>query len=374
MRNAYLILRFGSVGLFVFLINYFCVWLFYGVFTLDYRVAITIAFIIATIFHFILNRIFTYRAHGACIIKHLWKYGVMLAINYMIYFAVTVMTVKLFGLSPYLSIIFATGFAMISSFFLMKYFVFLNSISFNNNKTKTVWPKIITKFTDEQKKISDDFMHYWHETLANARKYKIIENFNHGYVVKASKKRHFSTTLEIGAGLGEHLLYEQLTAHQRKNYTAVEIRENMANSLKMKFNDINVHVGDCQNRLPFPDGYFDRILAIHVLGHLTNLPACLQEIYRLCNREHGCFYVVIPCEGGLAYSLARKISAQRIFEKKYKQPYKWLIQNEHINMPTEIIFELEQFFKIVSREFFPLKIPIISMNLCIGLTLIPKKM
>ena len=44
--------------------------------------------------------------------------------------------------------------------------------------------------------------------------------------------------------------------------------------------------------------------------------------------------VVIPCEGGLAYSLARRISAQRIFEKRYGMSYRFFIESEHINVPA----------------------------------------
>jgi hypothetical protein len=82
---------------------------------------------------------------------------------------------------------------------------------------------------------------------------------------------------------------------------------------------------------------------------------------------------VIPCEGGLAYSLARKISAQRIFEKRYKQSYRWFIDREHINRPQEILEELSPYFEVTHRSFFPLKLPLVFSNLCIGLTLRPKK-
>ena len=43
----------------------------------------------------------------------------------------------------------------------------------------------------------------------------------------------------------------------------------------------SLFVADCQQRLPFEDGSFDRALAIHVLEHLPNLPAAVAEIHRL---------------------------------------------------------------------------------------------
>lgn len=233
------------------------------------------------------------------------------------------------------------------------------------------WPKVLSALTPQQIEISNDFMRHWHEVLASRSQYSVIEKFNHGYPVKNSPP-FFLRTLEIGAGLGEHLNYEKLTPEQLRNYTALEIRENMAAKIKTLFAAVNVHVGDCQEKLPFRDHYFDRILAIHVLEHLPNLPAAIAEMHRLCNKEKGIFSVVIPCEGGFAYSLARKISAQRIFERRYKQSYQWFIEREHLNKPQEILTELKPYFEIVHRRFFPLSFLSVQANLCIGMTLRPR--
>jgi SAM-dependent methyltransferase len=232
------------------------------------------------------------------------------------------------------------------------------------------WPKILPPLTQEQKRISDDFMKYWHEVLP--KKYGMVDDFNHRYPVKHAPP-DFRRTLEVGAGLGEHLAYEQLTEEQERNYVALELRENMAQRIRQRFPRLQVRIGDCQCGLAFPDGHFDRVLAIHVLEHLPDLPSAVREVHRLCHPEHGAFSVVIPCEGGLAYSLARRISAQRIFEKRYQQSYDWFIRREHINVPAEILQELAPYFDTVHRSFFPLGAPWIFCNLCIGLTLRPRR-
>ena len=136
---------------------------------------------------------------------------------------------------------------------------------------------------------------------------------------------------------------------------------------------VQVVTGDCQKRLDFEDGYFDRILAIHVLEHLPNLPAAVQEAYRVCDKRKGRLHVVIPCEGSLAYTMRAQDSAQRIFEKRYGQPYKWFIEREHLNRPREILNELAGYFTVVHRAFFPIPVPLIFCNLVIGLTLEPKE-
>lgn len=227
------------------------------------------------------------------------------------------------------------------------------------------WPKQLPELTPEQRQIRDDFMKHWHEVMPG--KYGVMEWFNHGFPARNSKCQ--GRTLEIGAGLGEHIAYEDL---KDAEYYALELRPEMAETIKSRFSRVITIVGDCQKRLDFPDDHFDRIIAIHVLEHLPDLPAALKEAQRLLKPE-GEFAVVIPCEGGLAYWMARRISAQRIFEKRYKMPYDWCIKSEHINEPVEIIDELEKLFAIRQKTFFPLLIPLIHANLAIGMILAPRK-
>jgi len=230
------------------------------------------------------------------------------------------------------------------------------------------WPKTFPPLTSEQEAIRDDFMRHWHEVLP--RRYGAIDRFSHGYPVRHAPAG-FARTLEIGAGLGEHLAYERLDEAQRQDYVALELRPTMASEIGRRFPGVRAVVGDCQARLDFPDGHFDRIVAVHVLEHLPDLPAAVRELRRVCQPARGVLQAVIPCEGGLAYGLARRISAQRLFERRYRQPYRWFIEREHVNRPEEILEELAPAFRVVHRAFFPLPLPSTTLNLCIGLTLRP---
>lgn len=234
----------------------------------------------------------------------------------------------------------------------------------------TTWPKTLPPLSDEQERVYDDFVKRWHEVLP--QRYGIVEKFNHTFPVRHSRPG-FKRTLEIGSGLGEHIHYERLTPEQEREYHALELRENMAEQIGAAHPGVRVIVGDCQTRLHFPDGWFDRYIAVHVLEHLPNLPACVREAWRLLDPERGQLLVVIPCEGSPAYSLARRISAQRIFEREYGQPYGPFIAREHINLPHEIVGELERCFVIEKRRYFPLAfLPAVAPNLCIGLSLRPR--
>lgn len=231
------------------------------------------------------------------------------------------------------------------------------------------WPKRFPALTPEQTAVSDDFVRYWHEVLP--RSLSVVDRFGHDYVVK-NRPGGFLRTLEIGAGLGEHLRYERLNDAQRHAWVALDLRENMVEQCRQRFPEVQVILGDCQQRLGFPDGHFDRILAIHVLEHLWNLPAAIRECYRLCDKTKGIFSIVIPCEGGAAYSLARRMSAQRLFEARYRQSYRWFIEREHVNRPREIFGEIQPYFERLSSRYFPFAIPVEFANLCIGATFCPR--
>ena len=114
-------------------------------------------------------------------------------------------------------------------------------------------------------------------------------------------------------------------------------------------------------------------MAINVLEHLPNLPAAVREMHRLCNKDTGSFTIVIPCEGGLAYAIAREISAKRIFQKKYKRPYDIFIKREHINLAKEILGELDPWFEIAHSTYFPIPLPFEFCNLFIGAVLKPRR-
>jgi SAM-dependent methyltransferase len=238
-------------------------------------------------------------------------------------------------------------------------------------ETTTKWPKVLRDLTPEEQAIHDDFMRRWHEVLP--RRYGMVERFNHSFPVRYSRPG-FRATIEIGAGLGEHLSHEHLSAEQVRSYVAVELRDNMAERISEAHPRVQTIVGDCQTRLPFEDGSFDRYLAIHVLEHLPNLPACIAEAWRLLDKDRGQFLAVIPCEGGAAYSLARKMSAQRLFEHTYGMPYERFISREHINRPHEIMAELATFFTPDTRRYFPLAfVRSVEVNICIGLVMRPRR-
>ncbi len=205
-------------------------------------------------------------------------------------------------------------------------------------------------------------MRLWHEQLPG--KYSFMGRFNHGAIACLPIKPGWRT-LEISAGLGAHSRFKDLKVQE---YYCLEYRSDWCRELETLLAKTRVRCGDIHERQPWPDGFFDRIIAIHVLEHLLDLPGALTEILRLLSAD-GVFDVVLPCEGGLAYTLARKISAERLFRRRFGSDYTFIVQNEHVSTFREIEVELGYRFRVVHSRYFPWRVPLATANLCVAMRL-----
>ncbi|MDR1080040.1 MAG: class I SAM-dependent methyltransferase [Deltaproteobacteria bacterium] len=226
-----------------------------------------------------------------------------------------------------------------------------------------IWPKKLPVLTPEQEAIRDDFMREHLEAMEQ-KWYGFVTGFDNRYPLRSFFPG--CRTLEIGAGLGEHLNWEK---RSEQEYHLLDLRQELCDRINQRFPGAHAFVGDCQERLPFDDGYFDRIIAIHVLEHLPDLPRALKEFRRLL-KPGGRLSAVIPCEGAWAHRLARSVSEKPRFEKKYNEPYEWLIRSEHLSRPKEIMDQLKLHFRLANTRYYPMLIPVINLNLTIGLTLV----
>jgi SAM-dependent methyltransferase len=232
---------------------------------------------------------------------------------------------------------------------------------FTRTSVPPTWPKKTADLSAEQRRIREDWL--GHMLVQMPGKYGNIARFNNQYAVRSARP---GRTLEIGAGLGEHLPYEDLAAQE---YHTVELSETMAEGIRRDCPSAVTVTADCQRRLPYDDASFDRALAIHVLEHLPNLPGALDEIRRVL-KPGGAFAVVIPCEGGLGYTLARRLTTQREFERRYNTSYGWHVASEHVNRAHEVLSELRSRFDLTDPSYYPSRLPLIDLNLLIGVTCI----
>jgi SAM-dependent methyltransferase len=220
------------------------------------------------------------------------------------------------------------------------------------------WPKVVPALTPEQQAALEAWYVIW---LERYNKSPIMERFNYGFPASLPVPAN-CRTLQIGPGMGAHLEFEDLS---KQDYHVLELREEFCARLAEQLPSDRVHCGNIEQRQPFPDGSFDRVVAIHVLEHLPNLPAALDEVARLLT-PRGVFDVVLPCEGGFIYTLLRAVTTKRLFEKRFKMPYEPIIRSEHVSQLWEVNEELFARFTAEKTRHFPLPVPVDAINVFVG--------
>jgi putative flippase GtrA len=129
--------RFGLVGIVTFGVNFLSFSVFFGLLRLDYRVAVSLAYVLTVCFHFLLNKTFTFGAMEQKLRHNAPRYVLMLALNYVITIVASWLTVEVVGASPYLGVVASTAGTALSSFFVMKYFVFREGTARQPGRTVT---------------------------------------------------------------------------------------------------------------------------------------------------------------------------------------------------------------------------------------------
>jgi SAM-dependent methyltransferase len=225
------------------------------------------------------------------------------------------------------------------------------------------WPKSPPPLTAEESQILDQWRKYWHLELC-----KKIGVFDHYTVVfvETLKARTgaLGRTLEIGPGLTEiaHLLDDVRT-------DAIDVDPYFAAELAKAYPKCNVIVGDIQSEQPaLQPQTFDRVVAFHVLEHLRDLPVAIAQIKKAM-KPGAAFDVMLPCEGGLMYSLGRQVTTARYFKKKFKRDFKKFISQDHVNTAAEVVKLLRTEFSVEFTVYYPIRIPSVHVNLCVGLRL-----
>jgi SAM-dependent methyltransferase len=234
------------------------------------------------------------------------------------------------------------------------------------NTTKpaaTIWPKSPEPLTAEESQILDEWRKYWHAELCT--KIGVFDRYTEAFVktLEARTKRG-GRTLEIGPGLTG---VAQLLNDVRTD--AIEVDPYFASELAKALPNCNVIVADIQSDLPaLASGAYDRIVAFHVLEHLPDLPAALAQIKRAM-RDDAVFDVMLPCEGGMMYSLGRSVTTARYFKKKFNRNFAKFIAQEHVSTVAEILTLLNAEFVPELTTYYPTRVPSVDVNLAVGLRL-----
>ncbi|MGH9221088.1 MAG: class I SAM-dependent methyltransferase, partial [Vicinamibacterales bacterium] len=120
------------------------------------------------------------------------------------------------------------------------------------------------------------------------------------------------------------------------------------------------------NALPLKDAVLTAVFSVYNLEHLYYLADALQEIERVLTAR-GRLLVGLPTEGGLAWSLGRKLSMKRTYSKKYNVDYGRVMSIEHCNTAPQVIRECRRRFRLRRQRYFPISVlPSVHPNLTIA--------
>ncbi len=166
---------------------------------------------------------------------------------------------------------------------------------------------------------------------------------------------------DLGCGSGFHIPY---FAGQAARLIGIDIRLESLGKCRALNKDVILIQADL-TRLPVHDGVFQAMLSIYALEHVYHLSDACDEIVRTV-ADGGDFYVGLPCEGGLAWNMGRKLTSERAMSKRYDLDYRNYIKLEHCNDAADILSTLKKRLTQCRRTYYPLSmVPAVSANLTV---------
>jgi len=167
---------------------------------------------------------------------------------------------------------------------------------------------------------------------------------------------------DLGCGQGYHYRFWPDPGH----VVGIDIRLESLEKIRARFPDaILIQANSCA--LPLKSNAIDQVASIYALEHIYHLGEAIAETERVL-APAGRLFVGLPCEGGLAWTLGRKLTSERTMSRRYHVDYRKYIALEHCNTARRVIAALAERFSLRRRRFFPLPfLPAIGLNLTVAL-------
>jgi SAM-dependent methyltransferase/uncharacterized protein YbaR (Trm112 family) len=169
---------------------------------------------------------------------------------------------------------------------------------------------------------------------------------------------------DLGCGQGYHYRYWP----DIERVIGIDIRLESLSKLRAQFpNAILIQANCCT--LPLKSGALAAITSIYAFEHIYHLREAMAEVARVL-APRGRLFIGLPGEGGLAWTLGRKLTSERTMSKRYNLDYRKYIALEHCNTAASVIAALKQRFAVRRQRLFPLPfLPVIDLNLTVSLEL-----
>ena len=117
-------IKFGLVGFTTAAIYFLVMWFMDAILGIQYTVAVSLAYFVSTVFHFLANRHFTFDAAHGQNGSQIVRYLLMWFINYLITILVVSLSVETLHLSPYIGVCVSVLFTMCVGYILGRFWVF----------------------------------------------------------------------------------------------------------------------------------------------------------------------------------------------------------------------------------------------------------
>lgn len=150
--------------------------------------------------------------------------------------------------------------------------------------------------------------------------------------------------LELGSGNGDMWKASIGIISKKAEMVLSDISEGMVNIMKNKYRkyDITIKKIDIQS-IPFPDSYFDMVIANMMLYHVPDLDQGLKEVKRVL-KTGGKFYAATFGENGLHEYLTKALYELKIIDEQ-KAEYSFTLQkgNEILSKYFSIVEKFEYY-------------------------------
>ena len=206
------------------------------------------------------------------------------------------------------------------------------------------YPKVRNELPLEFQKIYAD--HYKKnregQTSASSLSQK-MEGWLHRKVAQDVNGLNDKSTLEIGAGTLNQLMYEQTSPYDIvEPFTELYTQSKYLNRINKIYKDIE-EIEETQQ--------YDRITSIAAFEHIPDLP---KVVAKTCihMKEKGTLRVSIPNEGTFLWKLGYQLTTGIEFKLRYGLNYSTLMNYEHVNTAREIEQVLKYFYNSVKCSCF----------------------
>ncbi len=218
--------------------------------------------------------------------------------------------------------------------------IFFTQSMFNN------YPKTRSILSDAYQKIYAE--HYKNNRDGATRASSVsqkMEEWLHKKVAQDLQDGKDKSTLEIGAGTLNQLLYEETQPYDIiEPFTQLFEKSPLLPKIRHIYQDIDDINLDTQ---------YDRITAIATFEHVLDLPKVVAKSAILL-KENGTLRVSIPNEGTILWKLGYTLTTGIEFRLKYGLPYETLMRHEHVNSAKDVKEIVSYFFGNVKDHSFGL--------------------